>query len=100
MVKDWEKFIESREPDIKTVDEKGKNHTKRGHSTWKQELAQLNDYLVLLDLFEWLSEEFKNDIHKYFTKNNKTAGRRSRNFAQKIRDTMGQIRIVITNKNK
>ncbi len=100
MLKDWEKLIESREPDIKTVDEKGKNVTKRGHSTWKQELAQINDYLYLVDLFEWLSEEFKTDVHKYFNKDNKTAGRRSRNFAQKIKDTMGQLRIVINNKNK
>jgi hypothetical protein len=95
MLKDWEKIIESRKPDITFTDEKGKKRTKRGESTWKDELKKITDWYELLDLFSYLTGELEQDTPKFFNKANKTAGRRARNYAQKIKDTMGQIRVVI-----
>ena len=99
-MRNWEEVIESREPDITVTNEKGVKVTKRGQSTWKQELNKILTHEELLDLFNYLSEELKKDINKFFSKSNKTAGRRARNYAQKIKDTMGQIRLVIQNKPK
>jgi len=96
-MQNWEEIIESREPDIKLTNEKGKNVTKRGHSTWKQELAKINNQEELISLFDYLSTEMKKNVDKCFIKSNKTAGRRARNYAQKIKDTMGQIRVVLQN---
>lgn len=100
MIRNWEELIESREPDITITNEKGKKVTKRGQSTWKHELKKLVNYNELMDLFDYLTAEMKKDVEKFYTKSNKTAGRRARNYAQKIKDTMGQIRIVIQNQPK
>lgn len=97
MTRNWEDLIEAREPDITITNEQGKKITKRGQSKWKEELSKLNDRNELLDLFSYLSDELKKDVDKYYSKSNKTAGRRARNYAQKIKDTMGQIRVVIQN---
>jgi thioester reductase-like protein len=94
-MKNWEDVIESREADITMTNENGKKITKRGQSTWKQELKNIVNYNELLELFDYLTNEMKTDIDKFYNKSNKTAGRRSRNYAQKIKDTMGQIRNVI-----
>ena len=96
----WEEVIESREEDFVTTNEKGKKFTKRGHSTWKQKLSEINDKNELFDLFDYLSTELKKDVNKNFIKSNKTAGRRARNYAQKIKDTMGQFRVIIQNNTK
>lgn len=100
MMHNWEEVIESREPDIMITNEKGKKITKRGQSTWKQELNKIVNHEELMDLFDYLTTEMKKDVEKLYTKSNKTAGRRARNYAQKIKDTMGQLRIVIQNQPK
>ena len=97
MIKNWEEVIESRENDIVMTNEEGKKITKRGQSLWKVELAKITTYEELSDLFNYLSTEMTKELDKFFAKSNKTAGRRGRNYAQKIKDTMGQIRVVAQN---
>jgi hypothetical protein len=87
MLKNWNEIIES-----KKTDDKGKVV-----SAWKEELSKITDNNELLDLFEFLTEELKKDLDKFFNRSNRTAGRRGRNYAQKIKDTMQQIRISIQN---
>ena len=94
-MKDWKPIVDAREKDITITNEKGKKITKRGQSTWKQELKKINDYKELMELYDFLDNEFKSDVTKFFTKGTKAAGRRARYYAQKIKDTMGQIRDVI-----
>lgn len=95
---DWTKLIESREPDIQFENETGKKSTKRGQSTFKQELSKITDYGELMSLLDFLMAQFKKDIDKAFKKSNKSAGIRARNYAQRIKETMTQIRITIQNK--
>jgi Fic family protein len=100
MMRNWEEVIESREPDITIINEKGKKVTKRGQSTWKEELKKITERDELFELIGFLAEELKKNTNKFFIKSNKTAGRRARNYAQKIKDIMGQIRVIIQNKPK
>ena len=95
MLKNWEELIESREQDITFTGKDGKKQTKRGQSTWKQELVKITTHEELLDLFEYLQTVLKKDVVKFYNKKNKAAGRRARNYAQKIKDTMLQVRIII-----
>ena len=83
-MKNWEDFINAKDADDK--------------STWKQELSKINDHEELSDLLKYLYDEFNKDLKKFMDKGTKAAARRARNYAQKIKDTMGQMRTIIQNK--
>lgn len=101
MLKPWDEIINAEKPAEKDgqplLDKKGKQKMK---SSWKEELSNITDQVELMDLFEYLTEEMKKDLDKFFNRDNRTAGRRSRNYAQKIKDTMQQLRITIQNNIK
>jgi hypothetical protein len=81
MDKNWTEVIEAK-------DENGK-------SIWKTELSKIEDYKELMCLYNYLTETLKKDVDKFFGKSRRVAGRRARNTAQKIKDTMSQLRITI-----
>ena len=81
MSKNWTELFEVKDKD--------------GKSAWKSELEKIEDYKEVIELYDFLDNELRKDIEKFFIKGNRVAGRRARYNAQKIKDAMGQLRNII-----
>ena len=78
----WEEMIAAKDDDNKSL--------------WKMKLDEINDYSTLTEGFDYLQDQMKDHANKFFDKGTKVAGRRARNYAQKIKDVVSRIRVVIS----
>lgn len=94
-MRNWAEMIELKEDKVIITNEKGEKRTKKGFSKWKSELKKIDKIEELMDLYKFLSGLLEHDINKFTKKPNTAASKRIRNYAQKIKDVMLELRVIV-----